>query len=109
MLTENFSSEDESRDGGILRFECADNIEAGGRIIIKKGAAATGKIVDVVSSIRRKKALVGFVILKIQAVDGSSIKLKSERYRRQANVAGQPIAYKSGEFFTAKLGRGRVQ
>lgn len=109
-LSETLSSEDESRDGGVLRLSCAENVEVNGRIIIRKGAPVTAKIVDVISSENdRKKALVGFVIQKVQAADGSSVKLKSQRYRLFANAPGIPVAYKSGQSFTAELGRGRVR
>lgn len=109
-LSENLSSEDESRDGGVLRLSCAENIEANGRVIIKKGAPVTAKVVDVISSRNdRKKALVGFVIQKVQAADGSSIKLKSQRYRLFADAPGEPVGYRSGQSFTAELGRGRVR
>lgn len=109
-LSETLSSEDESRDGGVLRLSCAENVEVNGRVIIKKGAPATAKIVDVISSGNdRKKALVGFVIQKVQAADGSSIKLRSQRYRLFAEEPGIPVAYRSGQSFTAELGRGRVR
>ena len=109
-LAENLSSEDESRDGGMLRFTCAENVEAGGRTIIQRGAIVTGKIVDVVSSRNeRKKAVVGFTLQKVQAVDGSSIRLRSQRYRLFADEPGQSVSYRSGQSFTAELGRGRVR
>ena len=109
-LSENLSSEDKSRDGGVLHFSCAENIEAGGRIIIKKGATVTGKVVDVVpTGDGRRKALVGFVIQKVQAADGSFVKLKSRRYRLFADAPDEPVTYKRGTSFTAELGRGRVR
>lgn len=108
-LAENLSSEDESRDGDELRFTCAENVEAEGRIIIKKGARVTGKIVDVISSKnKRKKALVGFVIQRVQAADGSIIKLHSQRYRLFADELGERVSYRAGQSFDAELGRGKV-
>jgi len=109
ILSENLSSEEEGRDGSQLRFTCAENVEAGGRVIIKKGAAVTGKIVDIISSHNeRKKALVGFVIQKVQAADGSLIKLRSQRYRLFADEPGEAVSFHTGQSFSAELGRGKV-
>src|SRR5690606_7738978 len=68
VLSENISSEELERDGRQVRLTAADNVEVSGRVIIKKGAPVSGKIVDVVpSSNKRKKALVGFVIQQVVA------------------------------------------
>ncbi|HTN47350.1 MAG TPA: serine/threonine-protein kinase [Flavipsychrobacter sp.] len=109
-LAETISSEDVSRDGDIIRLTCAENVEAAGRLIIRKGAAVTGKIVDVIPSRNeRKKALIGFIIQKVQAVDGSDIKLRSDRYRLFAEEPGYPVSYRNGQSFRAELGRGKVR
>lgn len=108
VLDETLSSEEKSRDGTQVQLHCAEDIQAEGRVIIKKGASVTGKIVDVVPSGSRKKALIGFVIQKIEAVDGTIIKLSSERYRLFANTTGVPALYNKGQSFRAELGRGVV-
>jgi serine/threonine-protein kinase len=79
-----------------------------GRTVVKKGAYATGKIVDVVPSNKRKKAVIGFVIQKIEAADGSTLKIDSERFKLIAQSPGVPAVYRAGQVFFAKLGRGRV-
>lgn len=110
MLDETLSSEDEEKDGNQIRLHCLDNIEVNGRIIFRKGARVTGKIVDVIPSTNeRKKALIGFVIQKIEAVDGSMIRLSSDRFRLFADDLGQSVAYRKGQTFSVELGRGRVQ
>ncbi|NGX84032.1 serine/threonine-protein kinase [Aequorivita sp. KMM 9714] len=109
-LKEDLSSEEKERDGKQIRLICNEDVVAENRVIIKKGAEVTGKIVDVVeSSHSRKKALIGFVIQYVEAVDGSKVKLKSRRYRLYADAPGIPVKYKTGETFEAKLRGGRVQ
>jgi serine/threonine-protein kinase len=108
-LAETISSEETGRDGSIVRLYASEDIRAGNRTIIKKGAAITGKIVDVIpSSTKRRKALIGFVVMKVEAVDGSTVKLHSERFRLFSDNAGSPAIYKQGQQFSAKLGRGRI-
>ncbi len=109
-LSETISSENPDRDGAAIRLTCSENVEAGGRVIIRKGATVTGKIVDVIPSNNgRKKALIGFTINKVQAVDGSEIKLRSARFRLFASEPGKPVSYNSGQSFVAELGRGQVK
>jgi len=109
-LTQTITSADKSKDGNKISLVCNENVTAEGRIIIKKGARVIGKIVDVIPSDNgRKNALIGFVIQKVEAVDGSLIRLHSERFRLFANAPGQAVSYKSGQVFTAELGRGRVK
>lgn len=107
-LREDLSSEEKERDGKLIRLAMNEDVVADNRVIIRKGAPVTGKIVDCVPSNDRKKALIGFVILWVEAVDGSRVKLKSRRFRLYADTPGTPIRYRSGETFEAKLRRGRV-
>lgn len=107
-LQEDLSSEEKERDGKQIRLTMNEDVVADNRVIIRKGAPVTGKIVDCVPSNDRKKALIGFVILWVEAVDGSRVKLKSSRFRLYADTPGTPIRYRSGETFEAKLRRGRV-
>jgi serine/threonine-protein kinase len=108
-LREEISSEEKERDGKFVRLTCNEDVVAENRIIIRKGAAVTGKIVDCVTSNSRKKALVGFVILWVEAVDGNRVNLKSERFRLFADVPGKAISYRPGQTFEAILKKGRVQ
>src|SRR5690606_7964120 len=68
-LMEDISSEEKERDGKFVRLTCNEDVVADNRIIIQKGAVVTGKIVDCVPSNHRKKALIGFVIIWVEAVD----------------------------------------
>lgn len=108
-LMEDITSEEKERDGKFVRLICNEDVVADNRIIIPKGAAVTGKIVDCVPSNSRKKALIGFVIIRVEAVDGSIVKLKSQRYRLFADVPGKAVSYRSGQTFEAILQRGVVK
>ena len=109
VLDETLSSEEKERDGDVIRLHCKEDVQVGGRTIIKRGAVATGKIVDVVpSGNARKKALIGFVIQKVEAYDGTMLKLSSERFQLFAQTPGTPAVYRSGQEFSAKLGRGKL-
>ena len=108
VLDENLSSEQPERDGDPIRLRCYEDIKVEGRTVIRKGAYATGKIVDVVPSNKRRKAMIGFVIQKIEASDGSTLKVHSERFQMVAQSPGTPVIYKTGQVFFAKLGRGRL-
>ena len=108
-LQEDLSSEEKERDGKTFRLTCNEDVIADNRVIIRKGATVTGKIVDCVPSNSRKKALIGFVILRVEAVDGSTVRLKSKRFRLYADAPGKPIHYRPGETFEAILQRGRVE
>lgn len=107
VLDETLSSEEPGRDGDAIRLHCAEDIVVEGRTIIRKGANATGKIVDVVPSHKRKRAMIGFVIQKVEGSNGSTLKVNSERFQLIAQSPGSPVAYRSGQVFFAKLGRGR--
>lgn len=108
MLDENVSSEDKSKDGTTISLHCTEDIKVNGTVIIKQGATAIGKIVDVVPSGKRKKALIGFVVMKMNAADGKLIRVRSERFRLQSDSPGQPAVFKSGSLFSVKLVRGTV-
>lgn len=109
VLDENLSSEEKSRDGSQVRLHSAEDIMVNGKTIIRKGAIVTGKIVDVISSGGRRKPLIGFVIHSVQATDGSTIRLRSERYRQPSASNSSPSIYRQGTSFTAELsGRGVV-
>lgn len=106
-LNERLSSEDKSRDGKIISLRVLNDVTIDGRVWIKKGGAATGKIVDVVPSGGRKKALIGFVIRTVVTADGNEIRVSSPRYRNFANELNQPAYFLPGQSFTVQTGRGR--
>lgn len=108
-LQEDLSSEEKERDGKLIRLTCNEDVLVDNRVIIRKGSTVTGKIVDCVPSNSRKKALIGFVIIRVEAVDGSTVKLKSKRFRLFADVPGKAISYRSGQTFEAILQRGIVK
>ncbi|SRX76406.1 serine/threonine protein kinase [Aequorivita antarctica] len=108
-LQEDLSSEEKERDGKLIRLTCNEDVLADNRVIIRKGSTVTGKIVDCVPSNSKKKALIGFVIIRVEAVDGSTVKLKSKRFRLFADVPGKAISYRSGQTFEAILQRGIVK
>jgi len=109
-LIETITSEEVERDGKVIRFTCNEDVVAGNRVIIRKGAVVKGKIVDCIPSTERgEKALIGFVIQGVEAVDGSNVKLRSERFRLFADAPGKPVSYRSGQTFEATLKRGTVE
>jgi hypothetical protein len=109
VLDENITSENPDMDGTIIKMHCDEDVVVEGRTVIKRGAVVTAKVVDVIpSTIERKKALVGFVIQKVQATDGSMVRLHSDRFRLFADNPGTPAIYRRGQTFTAELGRGRI-
>lgn len=107
-LDEDISSEIKSKDGGPVALHCTEDIKVNETIIIKKGAMAIGKIVDVEPSGKRKKALVGFVVQKIKAADGKVIRVRSERFRLKAANPDEPAIFKSGTSFSVSLVKGTV-
>lgn len=107
ILAETISSEETGRDGETVRLYAGEDVQSGGRTIIKKGALIVGKIVDVVPASKRRKAVIGFVAQKVEATNGTMIKLHSERFRLFADN-GASAVYKQGQSFSAKLGRGRI-
>ncbi|MGC4234198.1 MAG: serine/threonine-protein kinase [Niabella sp.] len=107
MLTESLSSEDKSKDGTVVSLRVVSDVIVDGVVWIRKGAAATGKIVDVVPSNNRKKAVIGFVIRSITTTDGNEIKVSSPRYRNFATGLNEPVYFSPGQVFTVQTGRGR--
>ncbi|MEO6001367.1 MAG: hypothetical protein ABIN89_31235 [Chitinophagaceae bacterium] len=103
ILDEPLSSEDVSKDGTQVKLHCSEDIEFDGKRVIAKGAPVIGKIVDVVPSTGRKKALIGFVIENITAANGTIINLYSQRYHKSASETGNPVFYSEGLVFYAKV------
>ena len=109
ILDESLTSENVDMDGTIIRMHCDEDVAVRGRTVIKRGAVVTAKVVDVIpSTMERKKALIGFVIQKVQAADGSLVRLHSDRFRLFSDAPGTPAVFRKGQSFTVKLGRGRI-
>lgn len=108
ILQDDLSSEEKSKDGHLVRLTCAEDIKINGQMVIPQGAIATGKIVDVVPSAKRKKGLIGFIIIKVVARDGGDIRLASERFRLKSVNDDEPAIFHSGRIFTAKIHKERV-
>lgn len=109
ILDQTLSSEERSKDGSTVRLHIAEAVIVDGKTLIRAGAPVTGKIVDVVPSGTRKKALIGFVIQQVQATDGSMIRLHSERFRLFSVGLNEQATYNSGTSFSVQLGRGVVK
>lgn len=108
ILDETLSSENLDKDGSQVRLHSDENVMVSGKIIIRKGALVTGKIVDVRTSNSKKEPMVGFIIQKVQAADGSMLKLRSERLRTESKAKGQPVYIQAGQSFKAETKGGRV-
>ncbi len=108
QLQESVSSEEKSKDGKLIRLTCAADVVIDGEVIVHKGAEAIGKIVDVEPSAKRKKGLVGFVILKVQGRDGKDIRVESQRFRLRSDADNEAAVYPAGKSFSALLRKGTV-
>lgn len=108
VLQDELSSEEKSRDGRPVRLTCAEDIKVNGQVVIPQGAIATGKIVDVVPSAKRRKGLVGFIIIRVVARDGGDIRLASERFRLKSDKDNEPAIFHRGKIFTAKIHKERL-
>lgn len=103
ILQESLSSEEKNKDGSLITLTSAEDVKINGQVIIERGAGAVGKIVDVVPSSKRKPGLIGFVIIKVTARDGSDIRLSSDRFRLKAGNDNEPAIFVSGKVFTATV------
>ena len=103
ILDEPLSSEEVSKNGTPIKLHCSGDIEFDGKTVIAKGAPVTGKIINVVPSTGKRRALIGFVIEKITATNGTVINLESQRYHKSASESGKPVFYTEGLMFYAKL------
>lgn len=108
ILEEAVSSENKQRDGQLIRLTVADNVVVNGQTIVTKGAEAIGKIVDVEPSAKRRKGLVGFVVLKVKGRDGKDIRVQSERFRLRADRDNEAAIYSAGRQFNGVLKRGVI-
>lgn len=108
ILQDALSSEERDKDGSLVRLSCAEDVKVKGQVIIPQGAVATGKIVDVVPSSKRRAGLIGFVIVKVKARDGSEIRLSSERFRLKASKDNEAAIFVSGKTFTATIHKSSV-
>lgn len=108
LLQESVSSEEKSKDGNLIRLTCAADVVIDGQVIVHKGAEAIGKIVDVEPSAKRRKGLVGFVILKVKGRDGKDIRVESQRFRLRSEADNEAAIYPAGRSFSALLRKGTV-
>lgn len=105
VLQDRLSSEDRSRDGSEIRLTAANDVIVEGIVVIRRGASASGKIVDVAPSGGRKNAVIGFVIRTVIATDGSTIKVGSERFRKISSSPNEAVFFAPGQTFSATVGR----
>jgi serine/threonine-protein kinase len=90
----------EAQPGDPVTFTAADNVMVDGSVVIAKGAAATGRIVDGV----KRKALVmrskmTLLLESVDAVDGQKVALRATAERRRGELPKRPVitgADKSG-------------
>ncbi len=108
VLQEPVSSEEKSKDGKLIQLSCAADVVVNGEVVVHKGAEAIGKIVDVEPSAKRRKGLVGFVILKVKGRDGKDIRVESQRFRLRSDEVNEPAVYHAGKSFNALLKKGTV-
>ncbi len=109
VLDQTLSSEERAKDGSAVRLHIAEAVIVDGKTLIREGAPVIGKIVDVIPSGNRKKALIGFVIQQVQATDGTMIRLHSERFRLFSVGLNEQAVYNNGSVFRVQLGRGVVK
>lgn len=103
VLQDVLSSEDKSKDGSLVKLTCAEDIVINGQTVIPRGAIATGKIVDVEPSSKRRPGLIGFIIAKVKARDGSEIRLSSERFKLKALKDNEAAVFQPGKMFSATV------
>ncbi len=108
VLQDELTSENKSKDGSLVRLSSAEDVKINDQVLIPKGATAIGKIVDVVPSAKRKKGLIGFIIIKVVARDGGDIRLSSERFRLKAENDNEAAIFRSGKIFIAKIHKERL-
>ncbi|MBX3239515.1 MAG: serine/threonine protein kinase [Chitinophagaceae bacterium] len=108
VLEETITSENKQKDGNLIRLTAAADVVVNGQVIVTKGAEAVGKIVDVEPSARRRKGLIGFVIVKVKGRDGKDIRVQSERFRLRSANDNEAAVYSAGKQFSGTLRKGTV-
>ncbi|MGN6490733.1 MAG: hypothetical protein ACTHLE_01955 [Agriterribacter sp.] len=81
-----------------------EEVSANDIVIIKKGAAVTGKIVEHSALNRKAKGANRFVIHSFQARDSSSIHVRLERFRSKVQNDNESAMHKAGSLFTIEFG-----
>jgi serine/threonine protein kinase len=82
----------DAAEGEALRFSVTDDVLVGDTVVISKGAAATGAIVD-----GAKKRLFGigsritFRLGRVNAVDGQRVALRATQNRRRDGLSKRPL------------------
>jgi serine/threonine-protein kinase len=82
----------DAEEGRILRFTVVDGLKVGDNVVIAKGAAVTGSILEAA----KKKAFgiggkMQFRLLQVDAVDGKKINVRAEPSRGKDGPAKRPI------------------
>ena len=81
----------DAEEGRALHFTVADGLKIGDAVIIAKGAAVTGAVVDA----GKKKVFGGskmtFRLLQVEAVDGKKLNIRAEPSRGKDGPAKRPI------------------
>ena len=66
---------DEVKEGSTIRFKVRSNVMAEGRIAIKTGAVAIGRVTYIKEASHNDKAEIGIELRQVQAVDGQTVEL----------------------------------
>jgi hypothetical protein len=81
----------EAEEGSALHFTVAEGLKVGDIVVIAKGAAVTGAVVDA----GKRKAFGGnkmtFRLLNVEAVDGKKLNIRAEPSRGKDGPAKRPI------------------
>ena len=80
-----------SEEGKSIQMVVSENVKAGGKIVIRQGAIATGKVVrsragTLLGALTNIPARLEIELQEVKAVDGKTIKLRS-------HAIGEPIAF----------------
>jgi serine/threonine-protein kinase len=80
----------DAEEGRILRFTAVDGLKVGDNVVVAKGAAVTGSVLEAA----RKKLIGGkmtFRLLQVDAVDGKKLNVRAEPSRGKDGPAKRPI------------------
>lgn len=78
--------------GLTIRFQVSDDVRAGDEVVIRKGASATGEIVD---AAKKKLLVIGarttFSLVKVEAVDGHKLTLRATQAKPRDGISKRPF------------------
>ncbi|WP_164851385.1 serine/threonine-protein kinase [Larkinella soli] len=107
-LLDNLSSAD-AREGQAIRFRVAGPVMSGGEVVIASGATAYGEVTRIRragNELFRKKDLLEFRILTVDAVNGQPLPLRSATISEESK--GQPVVFRAGQSFEVRTGDGII-